>query len=124
MKLLFAFVLCCSILSVYGQFQQQKSSTKVYTVEDVKLPVFKPQFTIAVNTSAQKSLLLQPQSNYVPSLTIATGGNTLGSTYYYTTKKGTTVLYTFDEMGNYNGSTITFKEKEQRKKSDKKKFRH
>ena len=124
MKIVFAFVLCCTIPSAYGQFQPRKTSAKDYTVQAFKLPVFKPQYIIAMNRTVQQSIVVQPQSNYVPNLAIPTGSNALGSTYSYTNKRGNTVLYTFDDMGNYNGSTIMFKEKEQKKKSDKKKFRH
>ena len=124
MKTLFAFVLCCTMLSVQGQFQPRKSSPKIYTVEAIKLPVFKPYNLLATNRSVQQSIVVQPQSNYVPNLAVATGSSSLGSTYSYTTKRGNAVVYTFDVMGNYNGSTILFKEKEQKKKSDKKKFRH
>ena len=124
MKTVFEFVLCCAYFYSHSQFRPRKSSPKVYTVEEVKLPVYKTQYLMTVNTSAQKSLLVQPQRHYVPNLAVTTGSSSLGSAYSYTTKRGNTVVYTFNQMGNYNGSTILFKEKEQKKKSSKKKFRY
>ncbi len=123
MKTLFVFILCCTTLSVQGQFQPRKSSPKIYTVEAIKLPVFKPHYLLATNRSVQQSIIVQPQSNYVPNLAVATGSSSLGPTYSYTTRRGNTAVYTFDVMGNYTGSNILLKEKEQKKKSDKKKFR-
>lgn len=123
MKTLLVLSMCCVLSTAFSQFRQSKSTVKVYSVQSVTLPVYKPQYAMAFNTSAQRSVAVLPQSGYTPSINLPTG-NPLGSSYYYTGKNGTTLIYTFDEMGNYSGSTITFREKEKRKKSDKSKFKH
>lgn len=123
MKTLLVLSLCCVLSTAFSQFRQSKNAAKVYSVQSITLPVFKPQYAMAFNTNVQRSLAVQPQSGYTPSINLPMS-NPLGSSYYYTGKNGTTILYTFDEMGNYSGSTITFKEREKRKKSDKNRFRH
>lgn len=123
MKTLLVLSLCCSLSTAFSQFRQSKSTAQVYTLQSLTLPVYKPQYAMAFNTSAQRSVAVLPQSGYTPSINLPMG-NPLGSSYYYTSKNGTSLVYTFDEMGNYTGSTISFKEKEKKKKSDKNRFKH
>lgn len=123
MKTLLTLSLCCVLSTAFSQFHPSKSTAKVYSMQSITLPVYKPQYTMAFNTSPQRSSAVLPQSGYTPVINLPMG-TPLGSSYYYTGKNGTTLIYTFDEMGNYSGSVITFKEKEKKKKSDKNKFKH
>lgn len=121
MKTLCVFILCSATSMAHCQFHKTKSTLRTYTIESIELAMYKPRYILGMNTDAQKSMAPQPVSSYVPAVTLSLS-NGLGSAYSYTGKNGTTVYYTFDQFGNFSGSTVTFKEK--KKRTEKHKFRH
>lgn len=99
MKTLMHLVLCLMCVCAYGQFKKKPVAKTEYSVT-VFLPAFEPQFVTAARPiTASLTPTSFPTDHAV--------NTNMGYTFSQYNRQGRLILYTFDQFGNFTGSSIT-----------------